>query len=131
MLLFKCLFPSWKFFDQVGPVAKLYYQTEPLTENNWTPCLNTAKRNLFNIFLNPKGNAYLATQGLVDNLVTKLNSIENLDDIVLTTEYKLVVNVVRQITRQTRPQSKSFRFKINVTTPQENYDTLISHGMGL
>jgi len=131
MIFLRILFPSWKFFDRIGPVATLFYQLSGSDSTKWVACLSPPKRSFLHLLLNSTGNIYLAQQGLVDRLVMDINKMSNAetgaDKITHTTSYQMILRLVINTIKQSGLKKASFRFKIGVHTPSESYDAIISN----
>ncbi len=135
MMLLNILFPSWKFFDRAGPVATLSYQIINSDESKWIPCFTSEKRTFLHLVLNPKGNIYLSKQGLVDNLVTEINSMSNeaagADAVTNTKSYRLIVRLIQFSLKERGTKAVNFRFKVSVKTEKEIYDAITSNEITL
>lgn len=129
-MIFKVLFPSWKFFDRAGPTATLFYKLSGTSNSEWVSCPAPPKRNFLNLILNPKGNVFLAMHGLIDNLVTDINSMSNettgAQAITEAKSYKLVVRLIQFLLKEQGIKNNSFYFKVNVKTDKEVYDAITS-----
>lgn len=114
MSLLRLFIPSWRFFDQIGTIPKLYYRVKSASDYTpWVLCLEKpAGRNFFNFLLNANGNFYLTCLGLIDRLVSE----EHNSEIQSTVSYKLVENLVRNKVISENSNAKSFQFKIQVKT---------------
>lgn len=130
-MFLKLFIPTWKFFDQLGTVSKLYYRTlnqSGCTE--WMPVIEKPDRRLLNLFYNPKGNLYLACVALVDRLVFEMGAKSSLsaDQIEQLESYLFVQNMVHVLLRSKNVQPKiRFQFKIEVQSEQTlSADFLIS-----
>jgi len=128
--LLRVLIPSWRFFDDVGHVSKLFYQVD--TAQKWQPCFQPQARHWYQLFLNPHTNLRLALNSLVDRLMSEISAINpqaNKDQLPQSVSYQLVENLVRHQVRSLLPKAQSFRFKIVISAPgtlDADYDALIS-----
>lgn len=117
--LLRVLIPSWRFFDDVGHVSKLFYQTNLATQ--WQPCFQPLPRHWYQLLLNPQTNLRMALNSLVERLVSEISeSTEaNKDQIPQSVSYQLVKNLVRHQARSQNTNIKTFRFKIVVSDGDE------------
>jgi hypothetical protein len=78
--LFRVVIPSWRFFDELGDVSRLHYRfgSESSKLGPWILYSEKPARNLGTLFLNPRGNLYLANIGLISGLPETEELIENL-----------------------------------------------------
>ena len=69
--LVKILIPSWRFFDDTGPIPKLYVRVQQggQLENSWLPALTPPKRHWYSLFINPEGNFYHAVCNALEHLL--------------------------------------------------------------
>lgn len=120
---FRLFFPSWKFFDSVGSLPKLYFQIE---SRQWEPLLHSPPIVWWNLFVNSEGNLHHAYQNLVNRLVLDLNQLSSNSPDELTS-FQLVEQLVRSQIHQLNRYEKGqiYRFKISVTYPHAS-DVLIS-----
>lgn len=120
--------PSWRFFDQIGTISKLYYRVN-LGDGYmpWRICLEKPKRHVFNLLLNPNGNFYLPCLALVDRLVSE----EVTSNIQNTISYRLVENLVRHTILDQNLKAKSFQFKVQIASENQVEDFLISEEVKL
>lgn len=115
--LLRVLIPSWRFFDDVGHVSKLFYQTNLATQ--WQPCFQPQPRHWYQLFLNPQTNLRMALNSLVERLVSEISEATEAskDQIPQSVSYQLVENLVRHQARSQNVNIKTFRFKIIVSDP--------------
>lgn len=118
-MFLKLFIPTWKFFDQLGTVSKIYYRILDKSDSGaWMPVLEKPPRNLLNLFYNPEGNLYLACVALVDRLVFEIGSSpESLspEQTEKLESYLLVQNMVKVLlVPKTVKKELRFQFKIQV-----------------
>jgi hypothetical protein len=115
--LFRLFIPSWRFFDDIGSISRLYYQTDTLPD--WQPCFHPQPRRWFYLLLNPTGNLRLACYSLVDRLVEEISHLreENQHLVSQSVSYRLLENLIRYQVRSLSTSSHNFRFKIIVSSP--------------
>jgi hypothetical protein len=75
--LFRSLFPSWRFFDQLGHVPKIFFRImEGDSEfSTWTYLFPPAKRHLGLLFLNPNGNLRFTFHSLVERFLLEVSQV--------------------------------------------------------
>ena len=73
LFLLRVLFPSWRFFESIGVVPRLYVRASTVAGEwgDWTPALRPPSRGLWNLVLNPRGNLHFARQSAVEHLVSE------------------------------------------------------------
>jgi hypothetical protein len=78
--LFRVFIPSWRFFDELGEVSHLYYRfgADPESLGDWIQYSEKPNRHLGALFLNPRGNLHLANMGLISELPSTQELVENL-----------------------------------------------------
>lgn len=61
-MILRLLFPSWRLFDRLGTVPKLYVRVLPEsdTDGPWLTVLTRPRRRWWNFFVNPEGNLHHA-----------------------------------------------------------------------
>lgn len=131
--LFRVLLPSWRFFEDLGPVPKLYCRVRsPQSEfSSWSLLLEPKARHFSQIFFNPSGNLRLACHSLVEQTFLDINdqSAESADHFSETVSYQLLQNLVEfQILKGRQyPDKVLYQFQIQVTLPNgETYQALLS-----
>ncbi|NDD93292.1 hypothetical protein EBZ37_14580 [bacterium] len=74
LFLLRVLFPSWRFFESIGVVSKLYVRVVDGEGGyqNWVPALKAPRVSWPNLFFNPRGNLYFAKQSAVEHLVSEI-----------------------------------------------------------
>jgi hypothetical protein len=114
LALFRCLLPSWRFFDQVAPVPTLRYRAAAAGENwsDWEDALSVPTRTLSSLWLNAAGNLHLACRSLVEHLVADLEDLAALGrDPHELVSYRLVSALVEQRVRGGRPSHLELRYQ--------------------
>jgi hypothetical protein len=78
--LFRVLVPSWRFFDELGDINRLYYRYGADRDRlgKWMGYSEEPKRNPGTLFLNPRGNLHLANIALLSDLPATSPLIGNL-----------------------------------------------------
>jgi hypothetical protein len=109
--LLRPLLPTWRFFEDVGPVAVLCYRTGSTAENlgAWTTFSGRPlTRHFGSLLLNSEGNLRLAEHALVERVLRDDNVLEskNTD----TVSYQLIKNLVQSQV----PNGFRFQFKITL-----------------
>jgi hypothetical protein len=123
MQILKLFIPSWQFFTGSSASAHLFYKVDT---SGWLPAIVKPQRSWIHVFFNPDGNLYLAKQSAVDQLVNEINSLNKVDDSIQESlSYQIVLNIAREAARQKAPSGRLY-FKIQVRSPNEVYDAIIS-----
>jgi len=104
VVLFRCLVPSWRFFDQVEPMPALRYRVAPHGGDwgDWREALTAPRRTRSSLWLNAAGNLHLAQQSLIEHLVADLEgAAESGAAPHELVSYRLVCALVEQRVRAT------------------------------
>ncbi len=134
-MLFRALFPSWRFFEELGRVPKLSFRIVGSSETEWSECLAPERMGLGALFLNARGNLRMAGNSLVEQLVTDLSELEDgaTDEAVTSSvSYELVTRLVRSQVRELGGggPGKRFQFRVVAAVPgateREGEEILIS-----
>lgn len=116
-MLFRCLIPAWRFFEQIEPVPALRYRVAPGGEDwcDWQDALVPPPRTASSLLLNAAGNLHLASASLVEHLVADLEAATELggseDELV---SYRLVGALVEQSVRARFGASATLRFQFSL-----------------
>jgi hypothetical protein len=131
--LLRILIPSWRFFEDLGDVPELLYRTKDSSGlfSPWLPCLKKPKRGIGSLFLNAKGNLFLASQSLLDQTIHHINDCKSETDFSETTSYQMILQLVAQtISSQKMTGIETFQFKIHISgnrlSDSTTYEALIS-----
>ncbi len=97
-LLLRSLLPSWRFFEDVVPGPRLWFQVAAQGQDfgPWQPALVPPQRVRF--LLNPEGNLQLAYQSLVEQLQAELDGMP-FETAPTLTPYRLVQELVKERAR--------------------------------
>ena len=118
IFLMRALFPSWRFFEEITDIPKLFYRIEnsPGQYDPWKPCLWRPTRSLSALLLNAEGNLMFAFGGVVQHLMQDLESVapEDLEEFMKSPSYQLSKNIALHHLRQDYDSStvRNFQFKI-------------------
>jgi hypothetical protein len=116
-LLFRCLLPAWRFFEQIEPAPALRYRVAPGGEDwrEWQDALRPPPRTASSLLFNAAGNLQLASESLVEHLVADLEDASepgrSEDELV---SYRLVCALVEQRVRATFESSALLRFQFSL-----------------
>lgn len=121
-VLFRVLFPSWRFFEDLDWVPQVRYRllsdpTEGAPRSEWLIGIPLERRGLGSLFLNARGNLRMAAQSLVELFSSDLTEIpegEGLGHAILdSVSYRLMVRLVRFRIRESRLSGFThFQFKL-------------------
>ena len=112
--LFRCLLPSWRFFDQVETLPVLRYRAAPHGAGfgDWQDALTAPPRTPGSLFSNPAGNLHLACRSLVERLLADLEDITEIGraphELV---SYRLVCALVERLLNTPRPAAARTRYQ--------------------
>jgi hypothetical protein len=125
-MLVRALFPSWRFFEELGQVPMLRYRVSDGEQGGWSEwkaALPPVPRGLGSLFLNARGNLRMASNSLVEQLVSDLAEVDDTDEglrrFEASVSYELVTRLVRARIRALEPDAHAgrFQFKVVVATP--------------
>lgn len=126
--LLRSLFPSWKFFEDFGPVPQLWLRTQKDQEwSEWRPCLKTPHRKWGLLFHNPELNYQLACGSLLTHFATDLNDFKDSDlsKFKNCITYQLTKNLVDYEIRNQKIAAPNSLFQFKLTATNEN--PLVDH----
>lgn len=118
--LFRVLFPSWRFFETLQPIPRIYFRvgTGRLDHSAWKPLLiPSPPRRLRHLFHNPEENLRLAFQVQVEQLLNDIAESEPTSEFEFEKlpAFHIVSTQVRElILAQTTLPIKFYQFKIGV-----------------
>lgn len=113
---FRVFFPSWKFFNEVGWVPRVYFQYGEHQEHplNWEFLWTSVDFRPWHFFLNPKTNLNYALESICIEVVreAQLNnkSLEN------STAFKLLDNAVKMKIRYNKNTKPKFYYRFKVVS---------------
>lgn len=97
----------------MGRVPEVFYRSRVGEHYGpWTSCLEKPKRNFGHLFVNAKGNLYLAYQTQIEKM---LEDSQKSKDLERETSFLLIKNLVRQKVIQDLTHASHFEFKVVVT----------------
>ncbi len=121
IFIFQTLFPSWKFFEDIGVEPILYVRQGETQESlgEWKELLAQPKRKHGALFLNARGNLLFSCNSVVEGFIATLDGDENVrgdqktGEIESTVYYRLTKSVALYFLQEEEPvQSGYFQFKI-------------------
>lgn len=133
--LFRALFPSWRFFEDLCYLPVLYFRTSEDGKNfsSWQTALGKIERKWSRLFLNPQGNLLHAYHGLLQQLENDKEEFEeeNKNLFIQSVSYQLTKNLVVSKILDSKPQDrkKYFQFKLSAVmqaSPKDAEDILVS-----
>jgi hypothetical protein len=79
LMLLRCLFPAWRFFEEIAQAPELSYRVGVSEDvwGPWRPAIVAAARSHWSLLANAQGNLRLACQTLVEQFVSDLESAPN------------------------------------------------------
>ena len=125
--LFRCLLPSWRFFDQIESVPDLLYRAAPHGDDwsDWQKVLPVPARTAGSLWLNAAGNLHLACRSLVEHWVADLVDLPELAEEGVTRDapelvsYRLLCALVEQRARATLPSSPRLRYQFRLLDTEQ------------
>lgn len=119
----RVLFPSWKFFEEVGSALSLEYRIHgPNGEvGEWTETLHRPAPHCYSFLFNPEGNLFLAAQSLLQRLEEEIGSSDPQAGgaIEHTTSFQLVKRLVSFQIRERTGECSRFQFRIGRTEARQ------------
>lgn len=122
-MLLRALFPSWRFFDRLGEVPRLWFRFVPGKEGaatgEWKECLAPEARGSGTLFLNGRGNLRLAANSLLEQLLVDAADLPAGKDAAIldSVSYELTRRLVAYRIRSQCAMGDRFQFKITVAEP--------------
>ncbi|MEZ4753842.1 MAG: hypothetical protein R3A13_05965 [Bdellovibrionota bacterium] len=129
LFLFRAIFPSWRFFEEITDIPQLYYRLKTgETFGEWKNCLFRPKRNLSTLFINPEGNLLFAYGGLLQHFIQDLESVEEdqVEDFMQSVSYKLILELARKriLEQESSSLINEFQFKVSCLMQGAEKDSL-------
>jgi hypothetical protein len=124
-LQLQLFFPSWRFFEKVGPISQFYYRISNDGENfgEWQIYQSQIlrARSLKELFINPEENYYLFVRANIDKFVLDINELdlpmslmkERIRGLV---SYQILVNLTQTLVIKI-PENSSLKMRMS------NFDT--------
>jgi hypothetical protein len=110
-MLLRCVFPSWRFFEEIEPGPELGYRVAARGEEfgPWRRALVAPPRALGSLVVNARGNLHLCYQSLVERLCDDIDEArattpEELEELV---SYQLVQRLVRGLVTERDANAES------------------------
>lgn len=123
--LFRCLFPSWRFYEDICYLPVLYYRVslDAKEFTSWSPVIEKINRDWGNIFINPRANLIHAYNSMLQQLENDKEEVLDLekDAFVSSVSYQLAKNLVQSKIEEQKDKTKYYQFKIS-STMQGNLD---------
>jgi hypothetical protein len=123
--LFRCLFPSWRFYEDLSYIPVLYYResNNGLDFDSWKPACRKIERKWSRIFINPEGNLAHACNSLLQQLESDKEEVTDEDKnlFINSVSYRLCRNLVESLII---PEGKKFyQFKLTLEKQGSTDDT--------
>ena len=112
--LFRCLLPSWRFFEPLERAPALRYRLAPHGDDwgDWQDALAVPPRPLSSLWLNAPGNLHLACRSLVEHLAADLDDLDALghasEELI---SYRLVCALIEQRVRAALLPGPALRYQ--------------------
>jgi len=126
----RALFPSWRFFEDLGPAPVLEWREGPTEEalGSWRPALAMPQRRLTATVFNPEGNLRFAEYALVEHLLSDLDDVpdEAPERVTALVSYRLVERIVRaeRSAAPSEPAGRFFQFRVVLKAPGAESDAI-------
>ncbi len=119
--LFRVLFPSWRFFEDLCELPVLYHRVRAADGafGPWRKSLSSDRRHLYKLLFNAEGNKLLAYQGLLQQVENDMQSVTEGSEaeFASSVSYRLLERLVRkQIPRSELPEGEGpvfFQFRLS------------------
>lgn len=101
--------PSWRFYDRIGSLPRLYARAH----DAWIPIFAPIQTPWYGLLFNPKGNQQLAYQSLLERFVVEASGAKKPEELV---SYKILAEAcASELKRLGHLQpGEQFNFKIQV-----------------
>lgn len=125
-MLLRALFPSWRFFEELGHVPKVSFRilSADSGAGPWQDAMGQATRSWSMLALNSQGNLRMAENSLIEQLMTDLADLpdENTDDLERSVSYELAIQLVRSHIRAlgAAVPGTRFQFRVIASVPGRN-----------
>lgn len=131
----RALFPSWRFFDDIGEVPVLWVrvasdETADLEACAWELALPTPRRRWWNLVWNPEASVRLAYDSLLVQLLHDAD--EHAETLSEQTSYRLTTHLAAYVLRQRGRAGAAVRYQLKVTSVmagspiEEGQDVVVS-----
>lgn len=132
--LFRCLLPSWQFFEQIELVPTLFYRAaaDGGDWGAWRPALPVPARTAGSLWLNATGNLHLACRSLVEHLLAELDELSAADgarDAAELVSYRLLCALVELRARAALPSSARLRYQFRLVEAEHAEPPLFLSGV--
>ncbi|MFZ5890033.1 MAG: hypothetical protein ACOY0T_03115 [Myxococcota bacterium] len=129
LLLFRCLWPSWRFFDAVflGPELCVRVASASGELSEWQPVLHTPQRRVSALVLNARGNLELAYWSLCERLLAELEEQPEGADATALVSYELVQRLIRSEIRERTLAGGTYQFRLRDPLTHEVWYESNSH----
>ncbi len=119
----RVLFPSWRFFEEVGSTLSLEYRFQAADSglSEWTEALTRPATRWHSFLFNPDGNLFLAEQSLLQRLEEEIGASDPAHSEALeqTTSFQLVKRLVHFQLRERGTAFNRFQFRIGRSSAHE------------
>ena len=116
--LLRAFFPSWKFFEDSGDIAVLFFRIGARGQEcgTWEAALPAPERSLKSLLWNPEGCFLLAAGSLLQQLASDLQEIPDgkENEFADSVSYELVRNLVRHAITQKYGDLRNHRYQFKV-----------------
>lgn len=129
-ILFRALFPSWRFFENIAELPTLEFRLRMSNgeSSDWLPALIRPKRSWTVLLFNPQGNLYLACQTLLQQFANDVAEVPpgKDDEFEGSVSFQLVKSLVLfQIERSNeRTKAIAFQFRVGKLLQGASLETL-------
>jgi hypothetical protein len=119
LFLLRAFFPSWRFFDDVGPELRLEIRFGGSEDqfSPWQNALPPIPRSIKNLPVNPYGNFLHACHNLLNHLSGDIQEAQNLNSVPDLVTYKLVRNLARFHVFERMSPPFQFQFRLSAMHP--------------
>jgi hypothetical protein len=129
LFLLRAFFPSWRFFDDVGPELRLEIRFGENEERlgQWRNALRPIRRSWANLPVNPEGNFLHACHNLLNHLSADIQESRDLHSVPELATYKLVRRLARFQVFESMDPPFQFQFRLSALLPgREGEQILLS-----
>lgn len=127
--LLKSLFPSWRFFDDAGPIPVLFVRTGPDRDRlgPWIAATTRPRPRLCHLLVNAEVLEHLAHETAVARLIDDIAELDDdrHDTLAQMVSYRMVARLAQLWARARQPHASMHQFKVASMLADELIDDLV------
>jgi hypothetical protein len=118
MQLFRFLFPSWRFFEDIGhvPSLEIRFGLTDKTLSIWHVYPSEFAMNFLSFLYNPKGTLSLAFRSHLAQLINEIHEVQNPEEVEGMSSYLMVYQFALQECRERK--DRFFQIRLLASIPE-------------